>query len=77
MVVSDHYLKKYSHNPIQTCGVHLYGECSEMAIRFWAMLAQFWPSNGQKTYLKVVQNGGYLKKVFMQSNSNLVRTLIG
>ena len=23
MVVSDHYLKKYSHNPIQTGGVHL------------------------------------------------------
>ena len=31
MVVSDHYLKKYSHNPIQTWCVHLLGDCSEQA----------------------------------------------
>ena len=55
MVVSDHYLKKYSHNPIQSCGVHLLGKCSEL-ICFWAMLAQFWSSSGQKmTYIKWVK----------------------
>ena len=46
-MVSDHYLKKYSHNPIQTCGVHLLGQCSEM-IRFWAMLPEFGPQNDWK-----------------------------
>ena len=48
-VVSDHYLKKYSHNPIpiQTCGVHLLGDCSDL-ISFWDTLAKFWPSIGQK-----------------------------
>ena len=47
MVVSDHYLKKYSHNPIQTWCVHLLGECSEL-IRFWAALAKCWQSSGHK-----------------------------
>ena len=49
MVVSIHYLKMYSHNPIpiQTCGVHLLDECSEM-ICFWDMLVKFLPSIGQK-----------------------------
>ena len=54
MVVSYHYLKKYSYNPIQTCGVHLFGECSEL-IRFWAMLAKFWHYRGQK----MAENGGF------------------
>ena len=39
------------------------------------MLAQFWPSSGHT----MTENGGsehYLKKVFMQSNSNFVCTLI-
>ena len=30
MVVSDHYLKTYSHNPIQTGCVQLLGEFSEL-----------------------------------------------
>ena len=46
MVVSDHYLKKYSHNPIQTWCVLLLCECSEL-IRFWST-SKFWPSTGQK-----------------------------
>ena len=53
MVVSDHYLKKYSHDPIQTWCVHLLGECSEL-IHFWAMLAKFWPSSGHR----ITENGG-------------------
>ena len=63
MVVSDHYLEKYSHNPIQTCGVHLLGECSEM-IHFWAMFVQFWASSGQKMnlkWVKMVVSNHYLK----------------
>ena len=34
MVVSDRYLKKYSHNPIQTWCVHLWGVCSEFYLLF-------------------------------------------
>ena len=40
MGVSNHYLKKYSRNPIQTWFVHLFGECSEL-MRYWATLAKF------------------------------------
>ena len=47
MLVSDHYQKKYSHNTIQTCGIHLIGECSEL-IRFLATLATFWHSSREK-----------------------------
>ena len=54
MVVSDHILKKYSCHPIQTWCVHLLGECSEL-IRFWATLAKFWPSSGQK----MTENGDF------------------
>ena len=54
MVVYDHYVKKYLSNPIQTWCVHLLGECSEL-ICIWAMLAQFWPSNGHK----MTENGGF------------------
>ena len=50
----DHYQKKYSHNPIETWGLHLLGECSEL-IRFWATLAKFWPSSGHK----ITENGGF------------------
>ena len=53
MVVSDHYLKKYSHNPIQTWYLHLLGDCSEL-ICFLATLAKFWPSSGHK----ITENGG-------------------
>ena len=75
MVVSDHYLKKYLRNPIQTWCLHLLGECSEL-ICFLATVAKFWPSSGQKR----TENGGFRplsEKVFMQSNSILVFTLIG
>ena len=75
MVVSDHYLKKHSSNPIQTWCVHLFGECSEL-ICFLAMLARFWPSSGHQ----MTENGGFQplsEKVFTQSNSNLVCILIG
>ena len=47
MLVSDHYPKKYSRNPIQTWCVYLLGECSQF-FRFWAKLAKFWPSRGHK-----------------------------
>ena len=47
MVVSNHYLRKYSDNPIQTWCVHLLGACSEL-LRFWATLVQIWPSGGRK-----------------------------
>ena len=73
MLVSDRYLKKYSCNPIQTSCVHLFGKYSGL-IRFWAMLATFWPSSGQK----MTENGGFrtlFEKVFMQSNSNMVCSL--
>ena len=75
MVVSDHYLKKYSYNTIQTWCVHLLGECSEL-IRFWATLAKFCPSSGHK----MTEYGGFrplFEKVFTEYNSNLVCTLIG
>ena len=74
MVASDHHLKKYLCNPIQTWCVHLLGECSEL-IRFWDRLAKFWPSSGQK----VTENIGFWplsEKVFSQSNSNLLCTFI-
>ena len=78
MVVSEHYLKKYSHHPIQTCDAPLLGECSEI-VRFWAILAQFGPSSDKK-WLKVGRNDGFRslsEKVFTQSSSYLVCTLIG
>ena len=71
----DHYVKKYSHDPIQTCGVHLLHKCSKL-IRFWATLIQFWPSSGHK----LTENGGFgplTEKLFTQPNSNLVCALIG
>ena len=74
IVVSDHYLKKYSCKPIQTCCVHLFGECSEL-ICFLATFAKFWLSSGYK----MDEIGGFRlssQKVFTQSNSNLVWTLI-
>ena len=75
MVVSDHYLKQYSRNPIRTWCVHLLGECSEL-ICFLDTLAKFWPSSGHK----MTENGGFRplsKKVFKESNSNLVCALAG
>ena len=58
MVVSDHNLKKHSHNPIQTCGVHLLGQCSEMIHPCWP---NFGPLVATK-WLKVVVFNHYLKK---------------
>ena len=75
MVVSDHYLNKCSHNPFQAWCVHSLGECWEL-IRFWAMLAKFWPS----TVHKRTKNSGFRtlsEKEFMQSSSDLVYTLVG
>ena len=75
IVVSDHYVKKYSRNPVETWCVHLLGECSEI-ICFLATLVIFWPFSGHK----MTENGGFRplsEKVFNQSNSNLVCTLIG
>ena len=40
MLVSDHYLNKFSRNPIQTWCVHLLGEFPVL-VHFWAMLAPF------------------------------------
>ena len=76
MVVSDHYLKKYSYNPIQTVWqcLHIVGWCAEM-IRFWATLVKFWPSCGHK----MTKNCSFRplsEKVIMKSNLNLVCTLI-
>ena len=47
IVISDHYLKKYSCKLIQTRCVHLLGECSEL-IPFWATYAKLWTSSGHK-----------------------------
>ena len=72
--IDSRYQKKYSCNPIQTWCVHLLGECSEL-IRFWAMLAKFWPSSGHK----MNQICGFwllFEKVFTQYNSNLVSTFV-
>ena len=60
MMVSNRFLKKDSHNPIQTWRVHLLGECSEI-ICFLITLAKFWPSSGTK-WLKLVVSDYYLKK---------------
>ena len=54
MVVSNHYLKKYSRNPIQTWCVQLLGECSEL-ICCLATLTKFRPSSGHK----MTENGGF------------------
>ena len=59
-VVSNHYQKNYSHNPIQTCVLHLLAECSEL-ICFWATFAKFWPSSCHK-WLKMVVSNHYQKK---------------
>ena len=59
MVVSHHYLKKHSRKPIQTCSVHLLGDCSEL-VCFLVTLAKFWPSSGHK--MKLVVCDHYLKK---------------
>ena len=47
MVVSDHYLQNYSLNPLKSWCIHLLSKCSEL-IHFWATLAKFRPSSGQK-----------------------------
>ena len=69
MVVSDHFLKKYSCNPNQTWWVHSLSECSEL-IHFWATLAKLWPSSVHK----MTEYGGFWplsKKIFMQSKFKL------
>ena len=73
MVISDHYLKKYSRNPIQISCLHLLGQCAEL-ISFWSTFAMFWLSSGRK----MTENGGLRplsEKVFTQLN--LVGTRIG
>ena len=55
---SNHYLKKYSHNPIHTWCLHLLGECSEL-ISLLAMLAEFWPSSGQRKLMNLDENGHF------------------
>ena len=54
MVISDHYLKMYSRNLIQTWCVHFLDECSEL-IRFWDTLAKFWSSSGNE----MTENGRF------------------
>ena len=74
MVVSDHYLKKYSCNPFQTWCVHLLGECPDM-ICFLARLAEVWPSSGHK----MTENGSFRplsERVFTQTDSNMLSILI-
>ena len=61
MAVSGLYLKHYSHNPMQTWCVHLFGECSEL-IFFWATLARYWPSSDPK-WLKLVIFDCYPKSI--------------
>ena len=75
MVLSDHYLKKYSHKPFQTWCEHLLGGCSEQ-ICFLTTLAKFWPSSGHK----MTENYGFRplpEKVSTKFISTLVCTLIG
>ena len=77
ILVSDHYQKKYSSNPIQIWCVHLLGECSEL-IRFWATLAKFCPPLAQKI-MKLGENGCFpppLGKLSTQPNWFLVCTPI-
>ena len=75
MEVLNHYLKKYSCNPIQTWSVHLSGKSSEL-IHFWAMLTKFWPSSSQKM-TENVDFRPLFETLSTQSNSNLVCTLTG
>ena len=66
MVVSDHYLKNNSQNPIQTWCIHLLDEGSEL-IDYLAKLGKFWPSSGHK----IAENGCFrplFEKAFKQSN---------
>ena len=70
MIVSSHYLKKCSRNPIQTWCVHLLGRCSEL-IRFWLTLAKCWPSSGQKMTENSVFQLSSLKKNINAIHSNL------
>ena len=60
MVVSDHYLKKHSSNPIQTWFVHLFGECSELMC-FWPRWPDFGPLVATKV-LKMMVSDHYLEK---------------
>ena len=64
MVVSDHYLKKYSCKPIQTWRVHLLGKCSESICfepSFWPCWPNFGPLVATKLMLMVVSDH-YLKQ---------------
>ena len=65
MVVSDHYLKKHSCNPIQTWCVYLLGECSEL-MRFWQCWPDFGPLVATKV-LKMVVSDHYLGKYSLNS----------
>ena len=70
MVVSNHYLKKYSCKPIQTYWVSL---------QKWSAFWPHWSNFVPLVATEMTENGGFWplsEKVFMQSNSNLVSTLI-
>ena len=59
LVVSDCYLKKCSHNIIQTWCLHLLGQCSQL-ICFWGTLR--WPNFGPlvaKKFMKLGKNGHF------------------
>ena len=69
-VVSNHYLRKYSCNPIQTC-MYTYW----VSVQIWFTFGQLWPKFGPllaKQWLKMMGFWPLSEKVFMQSNSNLV-----
>ena len=75
VLVPHLYLKKlFTQSNSKTGCIHWLCEWSEMRC-FLATLAKFWPSSGHK----ITENGSFQslsEKVFMQTNSKLVCTLI-
>ena len=66
MVFSDHHLKKYSCNPIQTWSVYLLGECSE-----WISFGPFWPSSVHK----MIEKSGFRTLHYLKDYScNSIQT---
>ena len=65
-------------------GVYTFWVIVKKWFAFFTTLAKFWPSSGRKINendgYKIAENDGFLPlsgKIFMQSNSNLVSTLLG
>ena len=56
MVISDHYLKKCSRNPVQVQCIHLLGKWVFKTDSLWGTLAEFGPSSGQKITRMVVSD---------------------